>query len=427
MLCLAVQPSFLASLITDASPVASAAIDDFYAHHRDELFVLANQIESEGESEESSSESSDSSEDSSSEINAEPSTSETSTEEAQPEEPKAEETHTEEPQAEAQPSEQKVETPAEQPAESEEDKVGIDTAELTNPAGNWLYKRIWWERAQNRYEQIKGVFDQILESRMPFSRRRSEIDRKVLEPLYVNAGMGQSEIVEILGELNQLLEIEQEKHKTLDNRQRALLAKVVEDKKILEQLQKDIQALGKFDDALDEALIKLMEQVNAARNYEKQAWNAYKEIGKELNDKRARELYYSMDTHFKNITNVADYVQGIFKQHFDKVDKSIQEYTLHIKDVLQSLREKGFDLKESIKQIDAQIQQEEAKKAEAAQETEPVEEGGIMHALGSWWHAITNSVYSGYQYLMSFIPGMSSSESHEAEETEHANSPEDQQ
>ncbi len=285
--------------------------------------------------------------------------------------------------------------------------VGIDTADLNEPSGNWLYKRIWWERAQSRYEQVKGVFDQILEMRMPFFRRRVDIDRKILEPFYVDVGLQQSEMVEILTKLNDLIELEEEKHKSLDEHDKIMLDKIAEDKKILEQLHKDTQSLAKYDDALDDALDKLQEQVNVARNHEKQAWQAYKDIGKELNDKRARELYYSMDTYFKNVTNIAQYIQGAFRQHFMQLDKAIQDNAGRISDALQALKEKGVDLRSYTNQVNNRMQEEEEHvvEQEVIEEEEPVEEGGIMHTLWSWWQAFVDGISSLYTSVMSYFTG----------------------
>lgn len=293
---------------------------------------------------------------------------------------------------------------------SDEERVGIDTIELKEPSGNWLYKRIWWERAQSRYEQIKGVFDQILELRMPFFRRRAEIDRKVLEPLYVSAGLDQVEMAKVLEKLNTLLDLEQEKHNTLEEHDRIMRDKILDDKKALDQLQNDVVALAQYDTALDSFLDKLMGQVNVARGYEKKSWQAYKDIGKELNDKRARELYLGMDTPFKGLTDIAQYIQGVFKQDFDKIDNTVQEHATRIKEALQALKEKDVDLKAYSNQLDMKLAHEGGEKSAAHAEQEAPEETGIMATLLSWWQIVTDAVYSVYEYLMSFISGSSTEE-----------------
>lgn len=307
------------------------------------------------------------------------------------------------------PKQEEVERPL-----RDEDRVGIDTIDLKEPSGNWLYKRIWWERAQNRYEQIKGVFDQILEMRMPFFRRRAEIDRKVLEPLYVSAGLDQVEIARVLEKLNTLLDIEQEKHKVLEEHDRIMREKILEEKKMLDQLHADIVGLTKYETALDDFLDKLMEQVSTARNYEKNAWQAYKDIGKELNDKRARELYLGMDTPFKGLTDIAQYIQGVFKQDFDKIDATVQEHANRIKESLQSLKEKDVDLKAYSKHLDEKVAKEGEVKEEQPTEQEEPAEGGILATLAAWWNIFTDTLYSVFESLMSYISG-SSAETQEEE------------
>jgi hypothetical protein len=69
--------------------------------------------------------------------------------------------------------------------------AGIDTVSLENPQGNWLYKRIWWERAEERYEKIRLLVDAVWESRTIFFVKRNELDRNVLDPFYLNVGIGQ--------------------------------------------------------------------------------------------------------------------------------------------------------------------------------------------------------------------------------------------
>src|SRR5437870_6541847 len=84
--------------------------------------------------------------------------------------------------------------------EKKEKPVGIDTVSLENPQGNWLFKRIWWERAEERYEKIRLLVDAVWESRTIFFVKRNELDRNVLDPFYLNVGIGQGELQTILSE-----------------------------------------------------------------------------------------------------------------------------------------------------------------------------------------------------------------------------------
>jgi|GEM_PF-1791287 hypothetical protein len=286
--------------------------------------------------------------------------------------------------------------------EGQEELIGFDTIDLEEPSGNWLVKRIYWEKAQNKYEQIKGVFDQVLDSRIPFMKRRTVIDREILEPLYISAGLDQEEIASILEEFNTLVSIDQEKHAHLDERAKKMQIAAIEEKKILEQLQKDVVELDKYSKALDTFLDKLIEQVGLGRTAEKQAWQLYKDIGKELNDKKARELYESMATPFARLTNIQQYINGVFKQEFDKVESTIQEYATRIKNAMQSLKEKGLDLKAFSKQIDEKLRHEEAKVCE---NKEPEEPEGLFGMIASWWNSFVEGIVGIYDSIMGYFTG----------------------
>jgi hypothetical protein len=301
-----------------------------------------------------------------------------------------------------------AEAPAEAPpvVEEQEELIGFDTIDLAEPSGNWLIKRLIWDRAEQRYEEIKQIFDQVLEMRMPFFKRRAEIDRKILEPLYVSAGLDQAEIAEILKEFNTLLTLDQETHAASDEREKKMYADAMEERKTLEQLHKDIIQLSNYEKALDTFLDKLMEQVNVARNYEKQGWQAYKDIGKELNDKKARDIYHGMANPKKGLTDIAQYIQGVFKKGFDEIDATVQENATRIKDAMQSLKEKGVDLKNYSKQLDKKIVDKKTAPVEEVIEEEVIEEEGIMGTLTSWWHMITDALYAVYESTSSFFVGI---------------------
>ena len=60
----------------------------------------------------------------------------------------------------------------------------IDTIDLAQPEGNWLNKRIWWERAKDKYKECREVFEAIFASRMGYLEKRSEVEKTVLDPFY---------------------------------------------------------------------------------------------------------------------------------------------------------------------------------------------------------------------------------------------------
>ena len=58
--------------------------------------------------------------------------------------------------------------PVTTPEQDEIEIKGIDTVDIAQPKGNWLYKRIWWEKAERLYEKIKQLANEISESRIVF-------------------------------------------------------------------------------------------------------------------------------------------------------------------------------------------------------------------------------------------------------------------
>src|SRR3990172_6656360 len=188
--------------------------------------------------------------------------------------------------------EEPVVTPEETP---EPEPSGIDTDSLENPQGNWLFKRIWWERAEERYEKIRLLVDAIWESRTQFFIKRNNLDRTVLDPFYINIGIDQGELQIILSEINEFLEKQREQQGDLTEQERMLYETYATDEEALKQLKLDVESISNLDHAIDDALIKLMDQINRVRQYEAQAWDNFKEIAHILNDIRARELYYMIE------------------------------------------------------------------------------------------------------------------------------------
>ena len=86
-----------------------------------------------------------------------------------------------------------------------------------------------------------------------------------------------------------------------------------------------------IDHTIDDALTKLMNQINACRRYEQEGWQYLRSISREVSDKVARDHYYAMDTVWKNVKNVQKYIEGEFSQHFNELatDAKKREYPFH--------------------------------------------------------------------------------------------------
>lgn len=318
-------------------------------------------------------------------------------------------------------SEQHAPVPTPTPQVSQEEPQGIDTVSLQEGSGNWLYKRIWWEKAQAKYETIKILVDRILEAQMIFFARRAELARTVFDPFYINAGIGRGELEEILTYLMEQVSAQQQKQGDLSEEERAFLAIMHKEKETLEQLTLDMQAINKLDGAVDEALGKLMEQLNLCRSYERHAWDDFKAIAKELSDKRARELYYSMVTDEENINAIGNYIKHDYTGYFDQLANMAQENITRIQSAINALKEKGIDFKKKAQELEKKDEQaerarrirEQEEKEQAEQEAANTWYGWIMSWFTSAWDAVTTLVGGVY----SSIRGLFGSSSESAEET----------
>jgi hypothetical protein len=182
--------------------------------------------------------------------------------------------------------------------------------------------------------------------------------------------MGQGELQSIVTELNEFLQQEQEKQGDLNEQERSLYNLLQEEQQELNQLKNDVISIAKLDKAIDDALGTLMDQINKARQFEKQAWDNFKEIARQLSDIKAREIYYMMEGAGRNIKNISLYLEKDFSTHFMRLVAEAKKHTSEVLMRIQSLKEKGVDFKKKADRI-AQQEREEKERADlAAQEEE---------------------------------------------------------
>lgn len=311
--------------------------------------------------------------------------------------------------------------PAVQPVPVSEDEVtGIDTADLDEPQGNWLFKRMWWQRAETQYEKIKALVDTIMESRMAFFAKRTEWDKTVFDPFYLEIGVGRGVLEELIANAIAQLDQEREKDGQLTSQERDLLAAFETEKATLEQLQKDIQKINALDGAIDDAITTLIGQINAARNFEKQSWQNLKQIAQELSDKKARDLYYGMATFWQNTNDISNYIQNPFLQYFEGLGAAAQESIAKVTDSMKALKEKGIDFKQQWQNLEAKhalsrdakeynqgvhAQQDELHEKENHAKNERGFMGTIVHSITSTISAVVNSINNGVVAVWNFTFG----------------------
>ena len=238
----------------------------------------------------------------------------------------------------------------EEPAKAElgpDEIMGIDTVDLEDPQGNWLYKRVWWERAEAKYEKIRAAVTSVLEIRTKFFAKRAELDKKTLDPFYIKTGFSQGELKERLAE--RIAQFEKDIEDKSDVQR---LEKLEADKLTLEDLQKEVATVVKQDEEVENAILMLVEQANKMRNYEQQAWQDFKNIARVLDDKKARELYYKVDGAWRNIQELKQYVESKFSTGFDQLVERVVQQVQKVDAAMQQLKEKGIELKRAEQDAD---------------------------------------------------------------------------
>ena len=278
-----------------------------------------------------------------------------------------------------------------QPTQSavQEEMMSIDTMDLDQPEGNWLNKRIWWERAKDKYKECREVFEAIFASRMGYLEKRSEIEKMVLDPFYRAIGLEQADLKDVLDDLISIIEEErQAREGNLDEKARAFRETVSSAKKDIEQLKLDIDAVSNIDNAVDTAVNKLNDKINEAQKFEQSAWDEFDAIARELSDKRAYERYYVIDGIHKNLKELQKYINGEFSTYFEGLVKAAQEKTDRAKKEVKALKDQGIDVEERAKLLvsDEQAAKEEAERAaKAAEQARKAAEAAKIGWLGRAW------------------------------------------
>lgn len=298
-----------------------------------------------------------------------------------------------------------------QPELGPDEVMGIDTVDLEDPQGNWLYKRVWWERAESKYEKIRAAVNKILEYRTGFFARRAELDKNVLDPFYIKIGLSQAELQEII---NDLIE-SSEKRAEADKGDFAEKAK--EDKQALEKIKEDIEKVVKDDEEVEQAILMLVEQINKVRQVEQQAWQDFKSIARVLDDRKARELFYRVDNAWRNIQELSGYIMGSFTTSFDTLIDRVKQEVAQIDEAVAALKGRGIDLKNKMV--------EPLDEPEDEENEEPEEKGFFARYITDPISSIGSTVWSIIRWPYDKIMGTTAADEPETEQ-EQDEQPEEQ-
>lgn len=281
----------------------------------------------------------------------------------------------------------------------------IDT--LKEEGGNWLLKRVWYEQAEAKFEEIINKNDQIIEPQMDYFNKRNE-SSKTLGATFRKIGYAQGELEEMLSYFLNSLFQERKDEGALTIEERQFMDLLKEKKRDLEQLKLDLASLADLDTSIDDVLVQVVNQVNKCRDYEKKAWKDFKEIGIILSDKKAKVLFYQIESDQKNIQNIANYLTGDLKTYFDELLDKAQKLADSIVSQVEKLRQDGINIKENFEKIKKAeelraVRELEAKKKLETDKSMPRKKEGWLDTVSGWFDPVIDLFKSGWNWITSFF------------------------
>lgn len=227
-------------------------------------------------------------------------------------------------------------------------QVALDTLNIDS-GGNWLEKRIWYEKAEQLFDMIRGIVNQVVDFRIHFSNEVNAVGQKI-DSFYEVVSFDKGQIDEMLKDLLEDLHEQQQDRGDLSLQERELKQKVKKDQATLEQIGKDIKVISDIDAKIDQTLIRAFKTIDQCRDYESKSWKNFKEIGRALDDKKARNLYYEIENFKKNIDTLQHFLQATLLPYLQHtLVANVDEHIAKIKSNMSSLKAKGIDLEKLMK------------------------------------------------------------------------------
>jgi hypothetical protein len=226
----------------------------------------------------------------------------------------------------------------------DDEQKGLDTLNIDS-SGNWLEKRIWYQKAEQLFEVIRTNLQKTSDLRMKFVNEVNQVGHKI-DDFYESISFEKGQIDEMLtAVLQDLANQEQIRGGDLSSSERSIKSKVQVEQKHFEVLSKDLKLIEDLDEQIDKTMMKAFKEIDSCRGLETRAWNNFKEIGQELDDKKARVSYYQMENFHKNIEQKMTYLQNnllpyLQSQLVSKVDETMTQ----IKTAVQAFDTKGLNL-----------------------------------------------------------------------------------
>jgi len=250
----------------------------------------------------------------------------------------------------------------------------------TDDSGNWVLKRVWWEKAEKAFGKVIALTSQISQQQIEYFSARNEIDKQ-LDSGKRDLILNLPDLSNVISHLLKKLDYEEDLA-VLDAKKDSFTGTILENREALMALQASIEQLLKLDSDMDNIIIKVIDQVQKCNDYEANAWQDFKEIGRVLSDDLAKKLYYQVVGYRKNIKLILAYLTTDLKATFENFMAHSVAKLDEIKLSVQILREGGIDLayESKIMQEGANYTPENSSQEEPAPKKAP-KKAGLLGAF----------------------------------------------
>lgn len=258
-------------------------------------------------------------------------------------------------------------------------------------SGNWLKKKAWWEQAQILFEKLMKTNNQITSLQVSIIKSR-EFHLKKNEETLKNLGLEMDKSKSELEYVVNLIDSSknEELFEEFSSSEKAILDKIFVNESDYKKLIETIDDVLAREDLLSKAVIQLNQLVEECKNYEKHSWDNFKEIGKILDDEKARVLYYGIEADYKNVEAIYNYIRGELSSFINNCENSIDSNINSVNQGLQKLEEQGMNLEKTINDYkrawkDRQKQKEEAdKKKKSIMEKKSKPNKSFIEKIWDW-------------------------------------------
>ena len=222
--------------------------------------------------------------------------------------------------------------------------ISLDTIDNVEGSGNWLNKRIWFERTTAVFDEIRLKVSKIADMRSQFYNEVNTVGHKI-DLFFEDVDFTQGQLDDKFKEMLTALDTELKFLGDLSETERNLQKSIKEELGTIEQIGKDIKSIHEVDNKIDQTLMQALKTIDECKDYETKAWDSFKLIIKELDDKKARTFYYQINNYKQNIDQKSNYLTSSLLPYLHNVlVAKIETNIAKINQAIEVLKLKGIDL-----------------------------------------------------------------------------------